>query len=341
MNSINVLKFLCTATMAVLIFSCEKENHGNTEVKLDAGERSQSFQELGLDHSYSTPLEALDFEVTDLQSMYFENGGLKSASIHDEVYPTLEEMATIAEENLSKYPNVYEMDSLDYLMVKSNFPNLSDEQIEENLDIIDEYYTKNLQYDLIVGIIELNEKRETSILKSGSYPGGLSSEEFWYLSTRPRAISSVKDAAEDAEKYAKELYGHNKGGEQSDAFRHVCWNTLIAKYHAEKKKNIDDGVLLAKQFTNRHEEANKNAGSPDYDCEMDYHNNWIGRDYFEGIASIKEKSRKWFGKKKYLDCPNNDTIKKEIKTKVDNGKKVEQTVEAIKAVSKYTPVYYN
>lgn len=340
MKTKRVLKFLVTASMAVLIFSCEKENYYDSAGKLDESEKPQSFKELGLEHNYSTPLEALDFEVEDLQSLYFENGGLKSASIEEE-YPSISEMAAIVEENLSKYPNVYEMDSLDYLKVKSNFPSLTDEQIEENLDLIDDYYTKNLQYDLILGIIEEKNKPK---LKSGTgdYLGtGLYSQEFWYLSTRPRAISSVKDAAEDAEKYTKELYGANKGGDQSDAFRHICWNTLIAKYHADKKNDIDKGVELAKEFTDRHEKGNKEAGSEDYDCEMDYHNNWIGRDYFKSIASIKKKSRKWFGKKKYLDCPSNDTIKKEIKKKVDNGKKVSKTVEAVKAVSKYTPVYFN
>ncbi len=77
-----------------------------------------------------------------------------------------------------------------------------------------------------------------------------------------------------------------------------------------------------------------------YDCQMDYHNNWIGRDYFESVASIKKKSRKWFGKKKYLSCSTNGTIKSIIKGKVNNAKKVDKTKSAVDAVSKYTPVYF-
>jgi hypothetical protein len=341
MKTKRVLKFLITASLAVLFFSCEKEDYNDSSNATDDSEKPESFKELGLEHNYSTPLEALDFEVTDLQSMYFKNGGLKSSSINEEEYPTLEEMAAIVEENLSKYPNVYEMDSLDYLMVKANFPSLSDEQIEENLDLIDDYYTKNLQYDLIIGIIEQNETKKSSTLKSGSYPGGLYPREFWYLSTRPRATASVKDAKEDAWQWAIDYYGANKGQDTSDAYRHIAWNTMIAKNHANKKKDIGKGVKLAREFTNIHEEENRDVdGSPDYDCQMDYHNNWIGRDYFESIASIKKKKRKWFGKKKYLDCPSNSTIKSTIKGKVDKAKKVSKTKAAVDAVSKYTPVYF-
>jgi len=275
--------------------------------------------------------------------MYFENGGLKSTNIHEEVYPTLEEIAAIVEENLSKYPNVYEMDSLDYSMVKANFPNLSDEQIEENLDLIDDYYTKNLQYDLITEIIEQNEIKKSSTLKGGSYPGGLFSREFWYLIWKPTATVSVKDAKDDAEQWTIDYYGDSRGYDKSDAFRHIAWSTLIAKYHADKKKDIGKGVKLAREITNIHEEENRDKqGAPDWDCQMDYHNNWIGRNYFESIASIKTKSRwYWFTDKKSLDCPGNGTIKSTIKRKVDNAKKVDKTKAAVDATSKYKPVYFN
>lgn len=194
---------------------------------------------------------------------------------------------------------------------------------------------------MIIGIIEQSETKKNLMLKSGSYPGGLYPKEFWYLSTRPRATASVKDAKEDAWQWAIDYYVENKSQDKSDAFRHIAWNTMIAKNHADKKKDIGKGVKLAREFTNIHEEENRDvSGSPDYDCQMDYHNNWIGRDYFESIASIKTKKRKWFGKKKYLDCPSNGTIKSAIKGKVDNGKKVGKTKAAVDAVSKYTPVYF-
>jgi len=107
-------------------------------------------------------------------------------------------------------------------MVKSNFPTLTDEQIKENLDLIDNYYTKNLQYDLITGIIEQNEIKKSSSLKGGSYPGGLYSREFWYLIWRPRATASVKDAKEDAWDWTEGAFGDNSGKDKSDAYRHIA-----------------------------------------------------------------------------------------------------------------------
>lgn len=331
--------------LSLSFVSCEKEEVSikTTPETPDASKKAESFKELELEHTYSTPSEALDYEVADLQSMYFENGGLKSTNIDEEVYPTLEEIAAIVEENLSKYPNVYEMDSLDYSMVKSNFPNLSDEQIKENLDLIDNYYTKNLQYDLITGIIEQNEIKKSSRLKGGSYPGGLYSREFWYLIYRPKATASVKDAKDDAWDWTEDIYGKNNTYDKSDAYRHIAWSTLIAKYHADKKKDIGKGMKLAREFTNIHEEENRDVhGAPDWDCQMDYHNNWIGRDYFESIASIKRESRWWWvTDKKSLDCPMNAIIKVQILIKMRyDSKKVDKTKAAVDAVSKYKPVYF-
>lgn len=98
---------------------------------------------------------------------------------------------------------------------------------------------------------------------------------------------------------------------------------------------------MAREFTNIHEDCNRKANQPEYDQEMDYHNNWIGRDYFQSIASIKKKKRRFWFTKKWLECPSNSTIKSAIKKKVDGAKKVSKDVSAIKSVSKYTPVYYN
>ena len=83
-------------------------------------------------------------------------------------------------------------------------------------------------------------------------------------------------------------------------------------------------------------------GASDWDCQMDYHNNWIGRDYFEKNASIKRESRWWwFTDKKTLDCPMNATIKVQILIKIKyDSKKVDKTKEAVEAVSKIKPVYF-
>ena len=328
----NGLKAIVMLAMVLLAFSCTKEYQDNPTNNIDKKDKPQSFKELGLIHSYPTPIEALDYSVTDLQAMYLEENGLKSTSIDEVGYPSLEEMAVIVEKNIGKYPDVYEMDSADYEMVKLNFPSLTDEEIFDN-------YTKNLQHDVILCIIEENLFGVDTKLKSGDgdYLGtDLYKKEFWYLSTKPRATLSIKDAKEDAWQWAIDYYGTNSGQDQSDAFRHIAWNTLIAKYHAEKKKSIEAGITLAKEFTDLHEQCNKEVdGAEVYDCEMDYHNNWIGRDYFESIASIVKK-----GLLKYLICPSNGTIKSTIKGKVDNGRKVDKTVAAVKAVSKYTPVYF-
>jgi hypothetical protein len=334
----NYLKLSLIVGLLGVISSCQKDETEliDNQVEKDC---SADFNGLKVNHNYNAPLEALYYEKEDLQTLYLSKlgGGLKSANLEELEYPSLEEMAAVEDENLKQYPDFDEMADEDIEWIKRDFPTLTEQEIAENIEAISEYYIKNLQYDLI---IDLTENRNS--LKSASYYGGTTcSKEFWFLVLKPKAAIQIKKAREDAEKYTIELYGDNLGGDKSDAFRHIIWNTLIAKYYGGKKKSISKGVDMAKTFTDIHEDCNSGDGQEEYDQEMDYHNNWIGRDHFQRIASIKTKRRRFWFKKKWLVCPDNSTIKTAIKAKVDNAKKVSKDVASIKAIGKYIPVYYN
>lgn len=334
----NYLRLTLIIGLVGTVTSCQKDEEESIDTQIE-NDCSVDFNGLKVNHNYNAPLEALYYEKEDLQALYLSKlgGGLKSANIEELEYPSLEEIASVEEENLKQYPDFDEMADEDIEWIKKDFPTLTEQEIAENIEAIADYYTKNLQYDLIIGLTANKNN-----LKSASYYGGAScSREFWFLSTKPTAATQIKKAKEDAEKYTSELYGVNKGGDKSDAFRHIIWNTLIGKYYGGKKKSVSKGVDMAREFTNIHEDCNRKANQPEYDQEMDYHNNWIGRDYFQSIASIKKKKRRFWFTKKWLECPSNSTIKSAIKKKVDGAKKVSKDVSAIKSVSKYTPVYYN
>ena len=68
----NSQKCLFLAFILSLIFvSCEKEEVSikTTQETPEASKKAESFKDLELEHTYSTPSEALDYEVADLQSM--------------------------------------------------------------------------------------------------------------------------------------------------------------------------------------------------------------------------------------------------------------------------------
>ncbi len=331
----NLFKLFLALVLLGIVSSCQKETIEKFNETQSNEECLIDFKNLKVEHNYNAPIEALYYEKEDLKSLYFKRIGkgnqLKSSNLK---YPSLDEIADIEEENLKKYPNFDELSDKDIEWIKRDFPKLTEKEIVENIEIISDYYIKNLQYDLIIA---LTEKRNT--LKS-SYLGASCSEEFWFLSTKPTAATKIREAKNDAIKYTEELYGHSWGRDQSDAFRHIIWSTLIGKYYGKRKKSIGKGVDMARKFTNIHEECNNRDGQPECDAEMDYHNNWIGRDYFRSISKIKKKKRRFWFTKKWLSCPKNSVIKQTIKNKVDNGIKVDASVSAVESIDKYIPVYF-
>jgi len=269
--------------------------------KLDVDEfreaRSVHFSELGVEHNYDTPIEALYFEEEDLKTLYMRKLGAGSSlrGSGELEYPSLEEVAAVEEENLKQYPDFDEMVDEDIEWIKRDFPTLSEKEIAENIDAISEYYIKNLQYNLIVDLAEGTGELRSSY----DYPYELCRDEFWFLVKRPTAAIQIHKAKGDAMEYADEYYPNmDRSLTKRDAFRHSMWNILIAKYYGGKKKSVSKGVSMARAFANLHEECNAEKGADDWDMEMDYHNNMVGRAYFESVAKIKTKKRRFWFKKK-------------------------------------------
>ena len=319
------------------ISSCQK-----LEVDELREARSIDFSQLGVKHNYDTPLEALDFEEEDLKDLYLSKLGGESSrlSFEEMEYPTLEEVAALEEENLKKYPDFNEMADEDVEWIKRDFPTLSEQEIAENIEAISEYYMQNLRYDLVVDLAEgAGELRRAY---GDYYPYKLCSKEFWFLVWRPTAAIQINKAKSDAYEYADEFYP-DMGGWQTkkDAFRHAIWNVLIAKYYGGKKKSIHKGVNMARRISNLHEECNaERDDAEDWDMEMDYHNNRVGRDYFESVAKIKTKRRRFWFKKKWLECPSNSVLKTEIKNRSDRAYKASKDVNAVRRVSNARLVYF-
>jgi hypothetical protein len=98
----------------------------------------------------------------------------------------------------------------------------------------------------------LNDEKMSSKIKLIEEFGG-----YWY---------------EKANNYTKERYGDkwNEDNTEANAFKHAMWNAIMTlKMGAEK----------AKEYADAHEAPNIN----DYpeQCEMDFHNNQLGRDIAE------------------------------------------------------------
>lgn len=329
-------------TLFVLILfttSCKKE-FLPTPTKDDVVKKFK-----GLEVNHKNDLEALNYTIEDYQELYlnrYKSTARSNATLDDIDYPSVETLAQIEEEIIPNYPDVYEMSDEDIDRIKLDFPSLSDQEIAENLEVIAEYYDKNIQYDYFQELLDnLTQNTFENARLSGGYPGGMCSYEFWYIAGKPTAAYCINKAKNKAlEMTNSQFSGQSKSQTKADAFRHGVWNVLIAKYYGTKKKSVTKGVNLAKGFTDRHELCNLDAGIKDWDCEMDYHNNYVGRDYFQKNSYIKTKKRKLWFKKKWLVSPSESVIKNAFKTKANNATKVGKSVNKVRQVSKYKLVYF-
>lgn len=332
-----IINFSKPSLFVLILFttSCKKE-FLPTPTKDDVVKKFK-----GLEVNHKNDLEALNYTIEDYQELYlnrYKSIARSNATLDDIDYPSVETLAQIEEEIIPNYPDVYEMSDEDIDRIKLDFPSLSDQEIAENLEVIAEYYDKNIQYDYFQELLD-NPTQNTfeNARLSGGYPKGMCSYEFWYIAGKPTAAYCINKAKNKAEEFEISIFSSKSGKTKGDAFRHSVWNVLIAKYYGTKKKSVTKGVNLAKGFTDRHERCDE---SNLWDNAMDYHNNYVGRDYFQKKSYIKTKKRKLWFKKKWLVSPSEGKIKNDFKIKANNAVKVDTSVSAVNSQSKIKLVYF-
>jgi len=172
-------------------------------------------------------------------------------------------------------------------MIHHDFKGLSDEQIENNIEIIDEYYKKNMNYEILkTSESELTSKtpRVNKISKANYYPSNEACI-LWKSGTLANALT-VRNAGEDATNIANNHFPNMSTTDtRNDAMRHIMWNVLLAKYYFTLSSARSTRTDFAKRVT----DANEECGSNPIDTkEMDYHNNTIGRDVYWDNTGTKK-----------------------------------------------------
>lgn len=121
----------------------------------------------------------------------------------------------------------------------------------------------------------LQQERANAKLLTGSYPGGITSDEFWLLAAYPKYISATKSASDEASYRANVVWPGNQQDTKADAFRHSYWNALLSKRIAP---------WWAIAYTDAHE-----SESPDNTAKrMDLNNNNVGRTVYNANKTKSE-----------------------------------------------------
>jgi hypothetical protein len=210
-------------------------------------------------------------------------------------------------------------------MIKSDFPTLSDEQIANNIDVIDEYYTQNLSY---VTLSEIANNQKAIQAKVSTNKHNLMSRSlndfiacavdnivliFGYNPVKALTAATIgNDQAETtATNYYNSANGFTIGAVHTakNAYKHMAWNALLAQNYFTISSKANR-LKFAKDFTDRHEFCGTN---PDDSKEMDFHNNAIGRQVWDANTSYRRVAGVTVG----LNTLSNTALKSKLRERID------------------------
>ena len=318
--------------------SCEKEEFiEDPIVEIDTS-KLVNFKGLPVDHRFDTPIEDLEAEhnlsylkmmLNKMKQKVAVKKGITHKSNSGD-FPSSDEILEAAKEimHLFPYQDILEQDEYEtsglgsiqiadleqqyqleqdllakgkWEMIKQDFPTLTEQEIYDNIEAIDQYYEQNLDYAVFNEIanngeeiayrVALNKLNNSTVNSTDSCFTNLF-ENLILFGIYPlnivKAGIAIAIVGKQPQRYAGDYYpdGDGDGGSNTrgDAYRHTIWNALLANNYftliAKWKR-----ILFAKQVTDLYESCTD--GELDSKT-MDYHNNAIGRKIWDDNTSHRK-----------------------------------------------------
>lgn len=196
-------------------------------------------------------------------------------------------------ENFNLVGSFDDENTLNLDMISRDFENFTEVDIEANNEVLDEYYSQNLDF-LVLEEIALNPQKynidNTIILKT-------SNEFATYYCTLNLMIAgdygfvrgtfSYFLAGTRADDSSTNYYSNFESSDsRRDAYRHILWNSLLAQYYFTISSKAPR-LGFAELVTNAREQWPCGGSNAIDGKEMDYHNNFIGRKIWNDNTSYR------------------------------------------------------
>ena len=266
----------------------------------------QTFKGLPVAHRFHTPIEELEYTEDEgyLEKMYSKKVKKDGLSYKSKIELPID--TEIIMEALDKimldFPFGEDKDTEEIKeMILKDFPTLTEQEIGDNIDLIDEYYAHNLAYSLYTNIAEDNNSQTKITAKS-----------------KANKISGIIDDIKEYNDQVNTLIDHDKvtsyhrtlakiacikagyysikfsrldyqdlgsADTKEDALRHALWSALLAKYYYTISSKVTR-INFAKAVG----DANEDLGTTNTAAahQMDYQNNKLGRSVFNYQCSYKK-----------------------------------------------------
>lgn len=192
---------------------------------------------------------------------------------------SFKDFAGFAKSIIEKYPIITpnQLKKEDLVKIKNDFEGLSESDIVKNKELITNFYKREIQFELLNKVKNFRKTNKNSRIKSVSGIESLPWECWLLLISQPWQIGPTYGATQIAISWSEGIYSHlDYSDTRRDALRHSAWNMYLAIFCAQGVKSY--GIWWAQTFTNTYEENGENS---DEAHAMDYHNNKVGRNYFE------------------------------------------------------------
>ena len=143
---------------------------------------------------------------------------------------------------------------------------------------LDEYFTKLY--------IRMYENKVRKRMELPDAYNKLNSAEKRLVLSYPSQAATVYMCSETAEERTITEYGYDGQDDCSNAFKHAFWNALMTNSFASSELiyNVSNGRMYAKMWADAHEADNQGTLA----CQMDLHNNSVGRNAVTRLSSTNE-----------------------------------------------------
>jgi hypothetical protein len=294
-----------------------------------------------------------------LRKKHRENGNVASKDV-DLDLPNQEAILEAAKVVLPQFPyekiegyNGYGLEEeglINVNLIKTDFSEMSSIDIENNVEIIDEYYSQNLDYLVLNEIAQYPEiysfrsKASEEAIYIGTMTEALLNGYGFIRSTIAYGLAG-NNSTTSSENYYPNIEKYNT---REDAYRHILWNAMLAQYYWTILPSKNKRLGFAALVTNCREILSPN--DPD-SSEMDYHNNFIGRHLWD----VNTGYRRIFGISVGVKLKSTSELKDIMHNQVEsygcfiikdhpNGTEFDYTALETKAmilpIDIYTPVYF-
>ncbi len=266
-----------------IFFSCEKEKVEDSLLSSEKEKVSnlKNYKGLPVSHRFNVPFE----ELHNMENGVFKKSNNSDESLLSFEKHSLKQISEIVQDEIKNFPFITTKEELEekILLLKQDFPTLTDDEIQEKMPLIEEYYHKNLD------IITLNKLEENASLgkqknSENSYLDRVAcvadiafNDHGGFIGSSALSAAAYYQASTEAQSISTAQYPNLSGTDtKRDAFRHIIWSALLCRYYYTVSSKAPK-LRFAKAVG----DANEICGENDDDGkEMDYHNNYMGRELY-------------------------------------------------------------